>query len=202
MKNKNARIEIPSLEDASPMLASLQEQTKEIVEKKRAAEAELHALSVSYATTRQSILSDAEVRARKIIGDDEIKLLEASQGRIRELGQSIADLTRAISILQKRIDEEKGRASRTICEMVREEYDEHVAEMCKRGISLYESMQAYRQFTSALEAKGVSWTALNPIYPSFMGGLHDNHSRFAWFLKDAVSSGIIDRSLVPEGIRQ
>lgn len=202
MKKVKNKSQIPALTDVSPSLVRLLQQKTELVSTRSERERELSRREAAYAHDKQATLSDADKRARRILGDSELDKIDASQQVLADLRREIGDIGHAINLLRCRIDEEKSRASRVVCEHVQGQYCERVAEMCACAIALYESAREYNALTSALQSEGVSWTMLNPMVPNFLGNLSDNHSSLAWFLKDAVQHGFIARDAVPEPIRQ
>ncbi|PVE26436.1 hypothetical protein DC522_01345 [Microvirga sp. KLBC 81] len=194
---------VQSLEELSPTYAALVKKQREIHNEINQIRAETEAVKNEILEHKANpTVTPQQQRVAEILGDEIAPKAGAElPTRLQALTKRRSDLDAAQVELTRRISEERGRASRLVCDQVRDHHKQLVKNICEKLLVLHEAHIAYAQFTNALSAEDVAWTALHPMFPSLLGNPHDNQSRAALYLREAAQNGFISRDDIPKELR-
>ena len=120
---------------------------------------------------------------------------------VHEIDQDIQAVGGAIEQLRQQTLPEIMKASAIIREKVAPRHAALVAEMANHMLALRQAFTDYLAFTGELNSKGIAWSALWPMHPSFLGEPDYSYSPVAQWLREAAEHGFIDREQIPETIR-
>lgn len=120
---------------------------------------------------------------------------------VHEIDQDIAAIEAAIEQLRQDTIPEAMKASAIIRDRVAPRHTALVKEMGHHMLALRQSFVDYLDFARDLNEKGIAWTALWPMHPTFLGEPDYRYSPVAQWLREAASHGFIDREEIPEGLR-
>jgi hypothetical protein len=186
-KIADTEFKVPSLADASPHYAELVERKANLLASKLEAETQLSRDQVAF-RARPSQMSE---KVAVLVGD--VAPGESTYPtaiRMREQATNIAALTQAITVIDTRINSERGKASLIVCDQVRDEHRRLVREVCFRLMDLREAMMAYQLFADTLNDQDIAWSSLSP-----------SQSRTAAYLREKLKEGFLDPKEIPARFR-
>ncbi|GAB4073183.1 hypothetical protein KHC28_15385 [Ancylobacter sonchi] len=122
-----------------------------------------------------------------LLGEDTVAQTSV-HGRLSELSQLDRDVTAALTVLDQRLREARGRASRLVCDEVRPEYGRRVAALCRAMQALDAERKSYDELRSQLEVEDIAWSTLRPMNLGWMGNAFDG-GHIEVFLKNAREAG-------------
>ena len=94
---------------------------------------------------------------------------------MRELRKHAEDLEAAIEILRRRLADRRVQASAAVRAAVKAEYGLRVAAVVDALLAANSAHLALVDLVDQLEREDVSWTALGPMQPRFLGDPRDGH---------------------------
>ncbi|MQX19792.1 hypothetical protein [Sinorhizobium meliloti] len=152
------------------------------------------------ATTREISVLEQDIHRRPapavragvaaLIGEVVDTTLEARPARLRELRQHAQDIEAAVEILRRRLADRRASASAAVRAAVKDEYGRRVGAVAE---ALKEASAAHLELVDLidqLEREDVSWVALGPMQPRFLGDPRDGHVQR--YLKEAKELGYVD----------
>lgn len=197
-KPAKAEFIVPTLAEASPNYAELVARKTSLLDAKQVAHAQLVRDEAVY-RARPSQMSE---KVAVLVGDCAPgESAYPTAAKIREQQTNLAAIDQAISVIDKRLSAERGKASLVVCDQVREEHKRLVRDMCAKLMDLRESMLAYQTLADALNDGDVAWSPLSPSQLLALGHPLDPQSRLALYLREKVKDGFLDPTEVPVKIR-
>lgn len=162
-----------------PTLADVDAEYREIEQK-------IAALRADQATTaREVAVLEEDIRTRRapavrasvsaLLGEVVDTTLESRPARLRELRKHAEDLEAAIEILRRRLADRRVQASAAVRAAVKAEYGLRVAAVVDALLAANSAHLALVDLVDQLEREDVSWTALGPMQPRFLGDPRDGH---------------------------
>ena len=151
-------------------------------------------------TAREIVELEQDLRARQapsmrsgvaaLLGEVVDTTLERRPARLAELRKHAGDIEAAIEILQRRLAERRDRASAAVRAATKQEYGRRVKAVAE---ALQQANAAHLELIDIVdqfEREGISWTALGPMQPNFLGSAYDGHvQRYA---REAREFGYVD----------
>jgi hypothetical protein len=188
---------VPTLAEASPNYAELVARKTSLFDAKQVAHAQLVRDEAAY-RARPSQMSE---KVAVLVGDCAPgESAYPTAAKIREQQTNLAAIDQAISVIDKRLSAERGRASLMVCDQVRGEHRRLVRDMCARLMDLRESMLAYQILADDLNDKDIAWSPLSPSQLLALGHPLDSQSRLAIYLRDKAKDGFLDAKEIPAKI--
>ncbi len=210
-----SRVETPALDALNARRGQLQELVYETQKAQRALYAQYGDLILKQQPDKSLEERDIEqrrlARIRRLAGDDSCQLpsdktryeqMPGSAGQYWSLIEQEKDLAAAIEILDRKISDEKERASAAVCAQMHDHHRDLVRAMARAMADLHVELLAYWRFAEAMNRKGLNWGALRAAYPHFCGSpekLPGAEIR-RWFAA-LVADGHITKDEVPEALR-
>jgi len=99
----------------------------------------------------------------------------------------MGNIESAQEVLRRRIDEARNRASKTVCDTVRQEYERRLGNLCKLLVDAEAARQSHDELLDDIEREDVHNGFLRPVHPHFMGDRRDG--RVSYFLKEVREAG-------------
>lgn len=194
---------VPSLEEAWPQYAVLVSKRSEL--EARRAEIEKELANLRKGTSPAALAAARTDRARALLGDIEggAGLLTPTRtdvsNRITELNRELSDIAGALGMLSTRIELETNKASRAVCDRIRDGYAAAVVDV---ALALTKAKAAYNELvriTEDLEVNEVRWIGNLPQPHNlnlFLGNRYRdvNLSAAERFIADATAAGMITPS--------
>ncbi|KQV83658.1 hypothetical protein [Rhizobium sp. Root1220] len=109
------------------------------------------------------------------------------RARLREVIASETDVDTALEIVRQRLLAARGKASASVCSIVRPEYARRVADLASALKAAAAARSAYDDLVTELNIEDISWTSLTPLQPNFLGDPRDGHVH-RW-LREATEAG-------------
>jgi len=175
---------VPSLESVSTEYARLVEQRTALSAEDTALREESERL---YQTIRTMPVPKIPVAVAEKLGDAVEDSKSKLTARYREIERERAVIDAALTELRRRIDEAKGHASFTVCEMVKPEFAKRVTAICEALKAVHAARMDYVQLIDALNAEDVQWTRLGSVGLGFLGDHIDGHIQRV--IREAVREG-------------
>ncbi|KQZ99571.1 hypothetical protein ASD64_14665 [Mesorhizobium sp. Root157] len=179
---------VPSLSEADGGYAALQVRRGELQDKQRELSTEQRAL-------QKAIASDTSHEVRPSIAEllgDEPGTKAFNRKRLAKVNTDISDLDQALRVIDQRIRDARGAASRVVCASARPEYARRVRAMVAAMRTLDEAHKAYDELRWQLEAEDIAWTSLVPMSPVWLGSSNEADRRITRFIRDAEAAGYGD----------
>lgn len=185
---------IPHPRDVSPRLREIEERIDKLKERRAELRRE-HARSVE-------IMREVErEKVARLAG-------ELLADRPRETHRAPPEVHRDIlaiddALEQLRVDAATAtvEASAIIRERVAPRHTALVQDMVQHMLALRQSFADYLDFARELNDRGIAWSALRPMHPSWLGEPDYRYSPVAVWLREAATYGFISREEIPEGLR-
>lgn len=176
---------VPSLANADPAYAALA--TKQ---------AELHAEQAALRTERRELERTIAAEPRKEYSSRVAELLGEQvddvtmpRKRLAEVLGRERDVAAALEIVRQRLQVARSTASQAVCALARPEYARRVAAMVEAMLALDVAHKAYVDLVDDFVTEDISWTALVPMTPTFLGNPRDTERQIARFVRDAKAAG-------------
>ncbi|MGO4619951.1 hypothetical protein AB4Z34_33495 [Ensifer sp. 2YAB10] len=151
-------------------------------------------------TALQIVELEHDLRARQapsmrsgvaaLLGEVVDTTLEQRPARLAELRKHAADIEAAVEILQRRLAERRGQASAAVRAAVKDEYRRRVAAVAEALLQVNAAHVALVDIVDQFDREDISWTALGPMQPNFLGDARDGHVHR--YLKEAKDLGYVD----------
>ncbi len=165
----------------------------EVQTQHRAAIAERAELLATIEGTRGRTETLADQAQRLLSGDDSAV---ADVGDLREryarVGRQVSLLGEVVRLAQQRADDERGKASASICESARPEFSKLVLAELKAARELLAAQDRRRTFWQDLADAGVSMATMPSVAALVKGGFRDPNATFWQRVADAVEAGYIE----------
>jgi hypothetical protein len=176
---------VPTLEECSDIYAGLKVKKFDMNNEMSAAVTERRALEKAIAadTSREVPSAVAELLGDAPSGK------AMSRRRVAELKQREADLEVALRIVDQRLTDAHGEASRLACAAIRPEFAKRVGAMVDAMKVLDEAHQAFETLCMDLEAEDVRYGTLGQMKPFFLGSAADGSGRISNYIKEAREHG-------------
>ncbi|WP_081158764.1 hypothetical protein [Ensifer aridi] len=152
------------------------------------------------ATAREIAALEEDIRKRPapavragvaaLLGEVVDTALETRPTRLRELRQHARDLEEAVSELKRRLTDRRDRASAAVRAAVKDEYGRRVAAVAEALRQANAAHLELVEIIDQLEREDVSWTALGPMQPRFLGDPRDGHVQR--YLREAKELGYVE----------
>ena len=173
---------VPSLAECDPHYAALV-----------AKQTELHNRYTELRDERSKLNRDIEAEkaaggqrvapdVARLLGDPEDSVTGLSQ-RLRVVATEMANIEAAQEILRRRLDEARDKASKSACDVVRQEYQRRLSALCDAARALAVAREQHDQLIDGLEREDVRTGYLRIVAPFFLGDRRDGH--IPSFLKEA-----------------
>jgi len=183
-----------------------------------AAEAKVRQLKATEANLRSAIRENenrlnrdrAQVRTEALqtlgAGGDYQNALRSRQQIADELARQREEcvvVQRAIQEAEQTVSSARGEASRQICEAVKPQHDAALREMALGIISANKVALTATRIREQLASDDVSTSYLPlVVFPGIGQGTLDPCSRLAYFVRECLRQGLLDRKEVPPAWRQ
>lgn len=203
-KRTTTRVEVPTLEQASPAYAASIEKRRELLRRKRDVEIELAELAETISKPSAILTAENEARIAVLLGDEndaDLADLAELRSRYAELQAMLPSITKALGRIDDRIAHGRMEASNTICAAVKNEHARRAKRVCETLLAAHEAHLTYAELTEELTDKDVAWSVLRPAHPALLGDPRDAHSRLAGYLRESAESGFIAPEQIPESLR-
>ena len=183
----NEPFRVPSLSDVDPIYKDLLNRRALLLGKqsglsveRREIERELGAQSgPGYSASVAALLGEGD-------GTDPAV---AKRARLAEIKKEQADVEAALSIVDRRLAEQKPHANTTAVEACRAEYGRRVVAMVDAFRVVQAAREDYDGLRFAMDREGIQWTRLGPMNPNFLGDTKDG--RIQQFIRDATECGYV-----------
>ena len=172
---------VPTLGEADPVFADIERCLRAAVEARGKAEGEIRAIEADLRKTPARRPMPAGVAAR--VGD----VVDADDrlARVKALKTTAAECEAAEGILRARLSEQRGPASRAVCDAVRGEYAWRVSELCKALEAACAAHAKVNHLINELEANDVAWQGLGIFRAPWLG------ERTANLIREAREAGYV-----------
>lgn len=192
---------VPTLEEAWPQYAVLVGKRSELEARRSEIDQELKKL---HKGTLPAALAAARTdRARALLGDVEggAGVLAPTRAdiskRIAELNQEASDIAGALGMLATRIEAETNKASRAVCDRIRDGYSAAVLDVAQALTRARAAYNELTRITEDLEVNEVRWLGSLPQPTNlslFLGNRYRdvNLSAAERFIADAAAAGIVN----------
>ncbi|WP_104665049.1 hypothetical protein [Ensifer adhaerens] len=151
-------------------------------------------------TAREIVELEQDLRARQapsmrsgvaaLLGEVVDTTLERRPARLAELRKHAADIEAAVEILQRRLADRRGMASAAVRAAVKDEYRLRVAAVAEALLQANAAHVALVDIVDQLDREDVSWTALGPMQPNFLGDARDGHVHR--YIREAKELGYVN----------
>lgn len=178
---------VPSLAEASPEYAALIAKRQELEQ------------TYSKLNTEHSKLLE-EITAAKAAGGQRLSpgvaalLGDEPADSITELSKQLSDVVAAMSniedareVLYRRTGEARDKASKVVCDMVRQEYQHRLGVLCDAARALEAARQHHDELLDWLDVEDINKNYLPVIQPHFMGDRRDG--KVSYFLREVKEKG-------------
>jgi chromosome segregation ATPase len=178
---------VPSLAEASPEYAAL-------LQKQQGLQQSYSDLNTERTRLRRDIEAEKAAGGQRLapdvarlLGDDPTDSVTALSERLRKVATEMGNIESAQEVLRRRIDEARNRASKTVCDTVRQEYERRLGNLCKLLVDAEAARQSHDELLDDIEREDVHNGFLRPVHPHFMGDRRDG--RVSYFLKEVKEAG-------------
>jgi phage shock protein A len=187
LKKKPAdEFRVPSLGESSEEYSGLLAKRQELQDRYHALNAERSKLRKEIEAAKAAGGQRLSAGVAALLGDDEDSVTALSK-RLREVVTGMSDVESATEVLRRRIDEARDRASKTICDGARQEYQRRLGAMCDAARALEAARQDHDALLDDLEREDVRKDYLRPVHPHFMGDRRDG--KIGYFLREVKGAG-------------
>ncbi|RWC17047.1 MAG: hypothetical protein EOS51_18125 [Mesorhizobium sp.] len=196
----------PRLEDYSPQYAELVSKRAmllaEGLELFRRSMAVAEELRGTREKSWQPNVTEKAIRVADLLGEPrpEPPRDVAAMTTLEDIESRQRDIDEAVAELDRRIADERMKASAAIREKIAPQYRGLVTDICDRLIELHHAVARYEQFTDNLNARGIAWSGLLAM-PCRFAGAQDRSSEVARYLREAADYKFIKSSKIPGAIR-
>lgn len=118
-----------------------------------------------------------------------------------EIDDELGDVREAINQLDDQISDARSKVSAIIRGMVAPEHRRLVGEIARTMVAVRDAWAQYLTFADGLNSRQISWSALRPMHPNFLGDPRDNQSAMAFWFREAAEYGLIDLADLPKDIQ-
>lgn len=155
----------------------------------------------------ESVKSQRERQVQAVLSGvepDEIKPIEQWRANLSKANQRIHLLKEAEREQVRRLEQERLKASGSVCEAIRPRYAEIVREIAKRLTALGEIILEEQAIRESLNDGQIAYQAHNLLPHPFLspGSPLDYGSRLCYWLREAVRLGYIDIEGIPKEWRE
>lgn len=179
---------VPSLSDVDPVYKDLSNRRAILLGKQTSLTAERRDIERELGAQGGSGYS-ASVAALLGEGDGTDPAV-AKRARLAEIKKEAADVEAALSIVDRRLAEQKPQANTTAVEACRAEYGRRVAAMVEAFRAVQAAREAYDELRDQFEREDIRWSRLGPMSPNFLGDARDGHVQR--FIREAREAGYVD----------
>jgi hypothetical protein len=174
---------VPSLAESSPEYAGLLTKQLELQANYRELRAERTKLRGAIEVEKAAGGRRVSVDVARLLGDDPEESVTALSRRVREVTNEMGHVEAAEEVLRRRIEEARGRASKTVCDIVGSEYERRLGVMCSLLKEVETARQAHDELLDDLDREDVNKAYLRPVIPFFLGDR--GTGKISYFLKEA-----------------
>jgi phage shock protein A len=185
-KKSTEAFEVPSLETASSEYAALIAKRQELQDRYSELNAERSKLRKDIEAAKAAGGQRLSAGVAALLGEDPVDSVTALTKRLREVATAMSDSEVAIEVLRRRISEERDRASKTVCDSIRQEHQRRLGVVCDCARALESAREEYELLMDALDAEDVRKDFLPPVRASFLGDRRQG--RVFYFLKEVEAS--------------
>ena len=182
--------QMPRLEDVSEEYAKLQAKKTELLSESQ----RLQGLLL------EPVEVEDKSRVAQLLGDippvDENKRRERAEARA-ETETKLNDISEALSILDRRMGDERLKASDEICRRIEPIYKALVRDLCLRLLATNEANASLHKFMSDLNTQGISWSQLQPMGCRFLGMPNNPDNVIMGYVRMALQAGFLSATDVP-----
>ncbi|MBP1848495.1 hypothetical protein J2046_006791 [Rhizobium petrolearium] len=164
---------VPSLTDVDATFKDLMSRRGLLLDKQRSLNAERSTIEREIGAQTGPGYT-ASVAALLGEGDGTDPLI-SKRNRITEIRKELSDVDTAISIVDRRISEQKPRANTAAVEACREEYGRRVRAVVDSLLEVKAARAAYDDLRYQFESHDIQWTSLIPMYLNFLGDARDGN---------------------------
>jgi hypothetical protein len=186
---------IPSLSSVSPAYAALLAKRVELRQEHSKLQ---HAVSKSaeemYLKKTTGVNAKASDRVLVLLGEKDAVDDSSDRQRHTALSQKLADVTKALELIEDRIATERANASRLVTKAVEPAYKMIVGNIAKQLIQLHSAAQEYTDFKNAMDAEDVSVAYLHQM------PLPLAH-RIGPYLVECAANGFLKTTDIPKELR-
>lgn len=104
-----------------------------------------------------------------------------------EIYDELCDVQEAAKQIDEQIIAARSKASEIIREIVAPEHRRLVGEIARTMVAVRDAWAQYLEFADGLNSRQISWSALRPMHPNFLGSPRDRQSTMAFWFREAVS---------------
>ena len=177
---------VPSLADSSPEYAGLVTKQTELHNRYTELRAERAKLSHEIETEKAAGGQRVAPDVARLLGDPEDSVTGLSQ-RLRVVATEMANIEAAQEILRRRVEEARNKASKVVCDTVRQEYQRRLGSLCKLLTEVEAKRESLHELLDDLDREDVNKAFLRPVMPFFLGDRRDG--KIAYFIKEAREAG-------------
>jgi hypothetical protein len=189
MKSKKPADEfrVPSLADASPEYAALIARRNDLEQsyaKLNAERSKLHEEIIAAKAAGGERLSAGVAR---LLGEESEGSVTELSKRLRDIVAEMGNIEDAREVLRCRTSEARDKASKVVCDTVRQEYKCRLAALCDAARALEVARQDHDALLDQMDVEDVNKNFLRPIQPYFMGDR--GQGQVFHFLKQVSEAG-------------
>jgi hypothetical protein len=185
-----------------PSLADVDAEYGETLANRLRLQAERLALIAEAGQLRADIASGSPAeQAARVASVMEGQPFVSASARLNEVLQRITVLDSAITGLYGRAQNELHRASRRLCDTVREKHDQIVKQIAIKMVEIHSISTEYFALLNAIEHQGASTGSFSQLNLRAISHPHDHYSMAGYFLRSVRDGGLITNDELPEVLR-
>ena len=146
-------------------------------------------------------VDDHSARVAAVIAGAPLTSVDASQQRLKEVLGRITVLDSAIAVLYRKADNDNFRASKRLCDTVREKHDSIVRDLAAKMIEIHAISDQYFGLLNAIETQGASTVSFPQLNLRAISHPQDHDSALGFFLRSVRDGGLIQNDELPEVLR-
>lgn len=183
-KKPTNTFEVMGLAEASTEYNGLIEKRQELEKNYRELNAERSKLRKEIEAAKAAGGQRLTAGVARLLGESAEDSVTALSLRLREVVVEMSDSEAATEVIRRRLSDARDRASKVICDGVRQEYQRRLGAMCDAARALEAARQDHDELLDGLDREDVRKDYLQPVRAHFVGD-----GKVGYFLKEVREHG-------------